>query len=987
MPFDPTHPTTIGSTLVREILQAGERMGAYEIIDLLSFGMAGAVYQARIIATGEECTLWILPMLLGRDRDFRKRLQAILPSVAGLEHPNVLRYRRMEWEGPRCCVEFEPFAGASLERLLLDAEAWPLFDPAAAGRLLGGVLRALAVGHARSLCHHNLVPAAILVAPDGVAKVFGFGFVEALGRETYQSLASAAVPPVRTPELERTLQSTEMRAPEVQADRPSGRATDVYHFGILAYFILTGRRYSTGSPPPSQLRDGLHPNWDLLLGRCLNPDPLRRPANPTQMADWVTAIETLEPAPGSVWGNDPPAKARRRRLPLRKLIPALLAPAFVVGIAAYLGIAHLMEPGGPPLVEAAVDAAASDLELVLDPAVDATVRFKGAAEGRLGANAGRVLAALPNGGYRVTVEAPGFEPASLDLSIKGRHQRHELMLEPQTARLAIQTVPGAQVHSLGGGGRFFLGSAGPDGSLLLDGRLLAQEHTLLVTAKGYADLPLRIVLGPGENPVVEAPLALLGVPVTVLAGPAGADIEVDGVRVGKAPLRLESVLPGQPHTVRASLPGHRPREQVVATHPGEPATLDFGSLERESGSVEFDIRLALPDESGVLPTLNIDGSPVDTTRPLALPVGSYSLRVEHPDFLPAERTLSVEDRSSTRVSIELSPRPGLLVPQPEPAVALNVVVDGTALPPGDPIAVPPGRDVVVEFEARDFQPVRQVVRLAPNERRDLPLQLIRISGPEPGQYWRIPYLDEPLAWVPKGSFTMGSPRTEVENRPDESPQTRVSFSRGFWIMPYEVRQSLWTQLMPDNPSDYKGAQLPVHNVSWQDARRFCELLTEREREAGRLPAGYVYRLPTEAEWEYAARAGSNGPFAFGGTAGPANGNFSGSYPPTRGSGSVRTAGTYGPVAAGSYAPNAWGLYDMHGNVAEWCLNLFNGRLPGGSVSDWAGPSEGRDRPIRGGGWDSLAPRARSAARDRLDPGVRSASVGFRVVLAPLVEKL
>jgi len=227
-----------------------------------------------------------------------------------------------------------------------------------------------------------------------------------------------------------------------------------------------------------------------------------------------------------------------------------------------------------------------------------------------------------------------------------------------------------------------------------------------------------------------------------------------------------------------------------------------------------------------------------------------------------------------------------------------------------------------------------------------------------GQAITISDLNLELVPIPAGRFAMGS----TNGGSDERPVTQVEITRAFWLGKTEVTQAQWEAVMGSNPSRFKGADRPVEQVSYDDALEFCRKLTERERAAGRLPSGYEYTLPTEAQWEYACRAGTSGDYA----------------------GGLDSMGWYEdnsghPVA--QKQANAWGLYDMHGNVWEWCLDWYAGSLPGGTVRDPSGPSSGSDRVLRGGSWFDSASFCRSARRVSLGPGFRFYDLGFRLALS------
>ena len=230
-----------------------------------------------------------------------------------------------------------------------------------------------------------------------------------------------------------------------------------------------------------------------------------------------------------------------------------------------------------------------------------------------------------------------------------------------------------------------------------------------------------------------------------------------------------------------------------------------------------------------------------------------------------------------------------------------------------------------------------------------------------------------LVWIPPGSFLMGSPDTEQDRYPNEGPQTEVKLLAGFFMRKYEVTQGEYTALMGSNPSSPTGdTNLPVNQVNWYDATNFCVHLTASERAAGRLPAGWAYRLPTEAEWERACRTGSTNRFSFGDDLAYGLISQYAWYDSSSGN-------TAHPV--GSKLPNAWGLYDMAGNLREWCLDWL-GNYPGGSRIDQPGSVWGVTHAVRGGCFAYGASAIRCAFREEAPPEYSLWNLGFRPVLAP-----
>ncbi|MBO4715569.1 MAG: SUMF1/EgtB/PvdO family nonheme iron enzyme, partial [Verrucomicrobia bacterium] len=237
-------------------------------------------------------------------------------------------------------------------------------------------------------------------------------------------------------------------------------------------------------------------------------------------------------------------------------------------------------------------------------------------------------------------------------------------------------------------------------------------------------------------------------------------------------------------------------------------------------------------------------------------------------------------------------------------------------------------------------------------------------------------VDLDMVWINPGTFTMGSPSDEL-GRVSNEVRHQVTLTQGYWLGRYEITQAQYKAVMKVNPSEFIGADLPVETVSWNDAMDFCAKLTEIEKAAGRLPEGYEYTLPTEAQWEYACRAGTT-------TALNSGKNLSDIELCPE----MDEVGWYGYNSdetthpAGQKQPNAWGLYDMHGNVGEWCLDWY-GAYPASSVTDPTGPATGSYRVMRGGSWYGDANFCRSAMRSSYIPSYYVFICGFRVALAPV----
>ena len=227
-----------------------------------------------------------------------------------------------------------------------------------------------------------------------------------------------------------------------------------------------------------------------------------------------------------------------------------------------------------------------------------------------------------------------------------------------------------------------------------------------------------------------------------------------------------------------------------------------------------------------------------------------------------------------------------------------------------------------------------------------------------------------FVWIPPGSFMMGSPKDENVRGGDEK-QHKVTLTKGFYMGVYTVTQEQWQEVMGNNPSSFKGEKnLPVETVSWDDCQEFIKKLREKDKK--------LYRFPTEAEWEFACRAGTKTPFHFGETISTDQANYNGDF--TYGDGKKGTF-RQKTTPVGSFPANAWGLHDMHGNVFQWCQDWY-GDYPQKEAVDPKGPEKGEYRVLRGGSWDLTPDGCRSASHFRTRPGYRANSFGLRVCFRP-----
>jgi hypothetical protein len=417
------------------------------------------------------------------------------------------------------------------------------------------------------------------------------------------------------------------------------------------------------------------------------------------------------------------------------------------------------------------------------------------------------------------------------------------------------------------------------------------------------------------------------------------------------------------------------RVEVVFTAPG-PGWPDITKEFVLGRTGEDEVRAVFPQSTARIESLPA-GLSFELTNPLGLaikgstpadipqlPAGPVTLRVKRPDWPDVVANKVLEPGASHEFFANFVP--GKLTVTSEPSGA-TILRGGKkyGVTPQTFVELVPGK-YDLELQLKGYKKAEISSEVIADATSSVDSKLILDPAPEQGKVFTIPELGLILNPIAAGQLKMGSnPRDGTGSKydADEMPQTAVTFSRPFWMGRYEVSQAEWIALMPENPSANKGAKLPVESITWVQAVEFCRKLTEREKEAGRLPEGYAYTLPSEAQWEYACRAGLYGQADF--------------YYSDVAWYEVTSGGKTHPV--GEKKPNAWGLYDMRGNVSEWCMDWY-GLLPGGSVVDPKGPMNGTHRVVRGGGYDAGQNECRAAYRNYGPPEGAKPVRGFRVAL-------
>jgi formylglycine-generating enzyme required for sulfatase activity len=1024
--YDASQPT-IGSSFKAELLSADASLGAYRVLKCFQVSVMGALYSVEKVTSLEPYFVWVLPLLVNKSTLVEDQLPILTRKLSGLESPSLLRFLKYEKIDERMCFFYEWFESQTLEAWSCEQTRSAIaiepkndlpedlrlqtnhpfsltrnIDQAHSAQIKRFVEQLSAIlmhAHQIGLYHQALIPRHCLINPMGEIRLVGLGLMSLFDQNTYEQVISALIPPIRKTRDREILEVSDVQLRGHGSVLNPVPTTDVHGLGVFTLYLITGKKPTLLRPweLPVEFLKTNGQAWHVFLLRCLTDEMRRRYASMSrlredlekwdslQMADAEEYLES-EPFMGNVpeVASVPSMRKRIAFLSISVIVFALILFGLVRFLTSENEVSSEMER-----IERVVELGDSwQLELLTDPQ-SVQVSFKGTAVGRCNVLDGRLRIRGSKGPYEVFVSAEGFLLKKLELKLTSDPVSIPVQLEPEWGLGVIKSAPHTLVELKTDKGLYVqLGTTDASGLLELNEKVLSGDRLLRFSHPAYEPLERLLTVTSKERSMIEIPLSALPVAFSVRSDPSGAEVFLNGYSQGFTPLDLSQVQAAVPIQLRLFKQGYHEIIQEVVLKEGRSNTFDAGVLTLRTGALTCDIQL-----SGVDPDrhtieqmkLIMNGTVQPYTTVLdQIREGVYTVEVAHPDYYSAVAELTVQDAETVTMRADLKPRPGRLSLTLEPkSVVYELWVNGSKVEGDNNVYAFEANGVYdVELRSQDFLTASRQLRFLPNQEIEWNLKWIPIPGPQFAKVWQVPYLGMWLNPVSSGIFKIGSLPQEHGRIPNEGPLTEINLEYPFWMGRYEVTQREYESVMGFNPSLTKSPQHPVDKVSWTESAEFCRRLTDKERTAGRLPEGYVYRLPTQAEWEYVCRAGSVSAFHFGDRVNGVEANCRGLYPRAQDSGTINMDTRYGSLPVGSFEPNAWGFFDMHGNVGEWCQDSFNDRYPGISLSNWSGEVSGEDRAVRGGGWSDLANRCRSAARERLKPIHRSNAIGFRVVLAP-----